>query len=184
MPASVPAPRLKTSGRVAISSVHWLTLLDTSVRIPAAAWPRHTNSMATMNSGASDASGASHCTSRNSSIPNARPDSTSPCANGSAEMKMTYAAKTPMAAVMPRRDDFGRRPSIAAGPASSGSSAGARAVAHVYAPIECQKHDCVEHVDLALERDQQGVDGRGQQHAHLQRLAALEHNAPGAASLP
>ena len=42
-----------------------------------------------MNSGASDASGASHCTSKNSSMPKVRPVSTRPSANGWAEMKMT-----------------------------------------------------------------------------------------------
>src|SRR5581483_5265639 len=59
-----------------------------SVPIPAAAAPRSAKSIATMNSGDSEASGASHWTSRNSSMPSRRPVATRLSANGSAAVKM------------------------------------------------------------------------------------------------
>ena len=49
-----------------------------------------------MNSGDSEASGATHCTSTNSSMPALLPVSTRPSANGSAAAKITAAAKTKM----------------------------------------------------------------------------------------
>ena len=58
-----------TSGSDPTSRVHWLTLELT--RAPRAAFvcSRHANRPAMMNSGASDASGASHCTRKNSEMP-------------------------------------------------------------------------------------------------------------------
>ena len=58
-----------TIGSVPTSSVHWFTFDDTSVPRPAFVFSRHANRPATSSSGASDASGASHWTSRNSLMP-------------------------------------------------------------------------------------------------------------------
>src|SRR5438445_12646233 len=54
--------------------------------------PRNARTPATRSSGASDASGASHCTSRNSSMPSSFPPATSAPANGSAAMSTMLAA--------------------------------------------------------------------------------------------
>ena len=75
------------------SSVHWLTFDDSSVPNPALVLSRHANIPATMSSGASDASGATHCTSRNVSIPACSPRCTSDSANGSAHAKITTAGE-------------------------------------------------------------------------------------------
>ena len=58
-----------TSGSDPTSRVHWLTLELTSAPRAALVCSLHANSPAMMNSGASDASGASHCTRKNSEMP-------------------------------------------------------------------------------------------------------------------
>jgi len=88
---------------------------------------------ATRNSGASEAKGASHWTSRNSSTPNSVPVCTSPSAKGSAAARIASAAKTKSAAIAVRRRRLGSEPIVCAGPISSGSSVGARATKYMYA---------------------------------------------------
>ena len=67
-----PPPSMNATGNDPISSVHWLTFAEISVEIAAPPLPRAAKMVAMMNSGASDASGASHCTSRKRSIPSLR----------------------------------------------------------------------------------------------------------------
>ena len=64
-PVRCPAEIANTIGSEPTSSVHWFTFDDSSVPSPALVLSRHANSPATTSSGASDASGATHCTSRN-----------------------------------------------------------------------------------------------------------------------
>ena len=75
-----------------------------------AAWPRSTNMMATMNSGASEAMGASHCTSRNSLMPKTLPEATRFSLNSSALARMTPAANRNSARVARRRRFRGSAP--------------------------------------------------------------------------
>ena len=81
-----------TIGSVPTSSVHWFTFELTSVPSPAFVFSRHAYRPATSSSGASLASGASHCTRRNSLIPTASPLATSDSAKCSAQSRMTAAA--------------------------------------------------------------------------------------------
>jgi len=120
----------KAMGNPPMSSVHWLTLEEIRAPMPAAARIRQAIRLAAMNSGASEASGATHCTSRNSSMPSSVPVCTNPSANGSAEARMIPAAKANSSTRTGRRRRFGRLPITFAGPISSGSSAGWRAASH------------------------------------------------------
>ena len=118
-PSKVPAEIAKTIGIVPTSSVHWLTLLDSSVPSESDALSRHANRQATISSGASLASGATHCTRMNGSTPRLSPVCTRPSAKCSAQARMTAAAKTNSACrPLPPR---GRQPADprrrAAGPA-------------------------------------------------------------------
>ena len=61
------------TGNDPMSSVHWFTFAEISVAIAIAPLPLAAKMVAMMNSGASDASGASHWTSRNRSIPSCAP---------------------------------------------------------------------------------------------------------------
>jgi len=70
------------TGNDPISSVHWLTLEEIRVAIAAVPLPRVAKMTAMMNSGASEASGASHWTSRNRSMPSSVPAATRLSANG------------------------------------------------------------------------------------------------------
>ena len=114
-----PPPNRWATGRLPISSVHWLTLALISIPSASAALPRKANSSATMNSGASDASGASHCTSRNWSSPSASPLPISASANGSAQARMTSAEPANIATTSGRRCAAGSAPIRAAGPTRS-----------------------------------------------------------------
>ena len=115
---------LNASGRLPISSVHWFTFEEIRIVIPASCRPRSASSPASMNSGASDAKGASHCTSTNSSMPAVLPVLTRLSANGSAEAKITAAEYTKMP-VTRRRLGTRLRPAIAAaGPTNTRSSSG------------------------------------------------------------
>src|SRR5678816_415093 len=100
-----------TMGNVPTSRVHWLTFEETSAPSPAGASPRNVQMRATMNSGASEASGASHWTSRNSLIPQPFPAATSDSANGSADMKMTQAEYRNSALAASLLEAVGRSPS-------------------------------------------------------------------------
>jgi hypothetical protein len=62
--AHEPPPIPYATGKLPINRVHWFTLALTRMPSAIAALPRTANKIATMNSGASEASGASHCTSR------------------------------------------------------------------------------------------------------------------------
>ncbi|SKU51600.1 Uncharacterised protein [Mycobacteroides abscessus subsp. abscessus] len=88
--------------------------------------PRAAKIAAMMNSGASDANGASHCTSRNWSTPNCVPALTRLLANGSAHSRMTEAARTNIVTTVLRRRCLGSMPIAAAVPTRSGSSASPR----------------------------------------------------------
>lgn len=95
--------------------------------MPAPARPRQASMPAAMNSGASDANGATHCTSRNSSMPSSVPVCTSPSANGSAAATITPAAQMKNATSTDRRRARGRAPIAFAGPINTGCSVGLRA---------------------------------------------------------
>lgn len=99
-----------------------MTLAEISRPIAAEAFPRTAKMIATMNSGASDASGASHCTSRNWSTPSSCPDATSASANGSADAMITAADSTNIVITTLRRRPVGSAPIPAAGPTRSGSA--------------------------------------------------------------
>ena len=131
-PCNAPAEIANTIGSDPTRSVHWFTFADTSVPRPAFVFNRHANKPATSSSGASDASGASHCTSRNVSRPNCSPVSTSDCANGSAEARITPAAARSITMTTVRRRAVGRSPINWAGPTRCGSSAGARLIRMAY----------------------------------------------------
>jgi hypothetical protein len=110
-----------------------LTAEEIMMAIAAAAAPRSANTIATMNSGDSEASGAIHCTSRNSSTPNARPVATRLSANGSAAVAIAAPESAKSATATALR---GASPSLAmvsAGPSSSGSSWCPPAAARAYA---------------------------------------------------
>ena len=64
-----PPPAMWAIGSDPTNSVHWLTFDEISVAMAAVPLPRAAKMIAMMNSGASEASGASHCTSRNLSMP-------------------------------------------------------------------------------------------------------------------
>jgi hypothetical protein len=83
-----------------------------------------------MNSGASDASGATHCTSRNRSMPSWVPVVMRESAKGSAESTITAAANTNSPVTSRRRGRHGRAPIRAAGPTRSGSDLSAREAFH------------------------------------------------------
>ena len=98
-------------------------------RSPALVLSRHANSPAMSSSGASDASGATHCTSRNVSMPACSPRWTSDSANGSAHSEDHRRPRT--RAACRRRcvaARSGASPISRAGPTRCGSSAGARAM--------------------------------------------------------
>ncbi len=99
-------------------------------RAPEFVFSRHANSPAISSSGASDASGASHCTSRNSSIPNCAPGRRrAPRRTASAHARITPAANTNMQPDHePARAGRQRADRARAGPTRCGSSAGARAI--------------------------------------------------------
>ena len=78
------------------------------------------------NSGDSEASGAIHWTSRNSSNPSSVPVCTSPSANGWAEARIAAAAYENSRTRVTRRCVRGSEPMSRAGPISSGSSDGTR----------------------------------------------------------
>lgn len=84
--------------------------------------PRLAKIVAMMNSGASEASGASHCTSRNRLTPSSVPAATRLSANGLAHNRITApdTRKRPTTAI--RRRPSGSSPSAAAVPIRSGSS--------------------------------------------------------------
>ena len=84
MGSRLPWDSANAAGNAPTSKVHWFTVEDVSVPMLAAAAPRSAKSTATMNSGDSETSGASHCTSRNSSMWNVRPTASRLSANGSA----------------------------------------------------------------------------------------------------
>ena len=86
------------TGSDPMSRVHWLTFAEISVAIAAPPLPLAAKMVAMMNSGASDASGASHCTSRKRSMPNLVPAPIRLSANGFAHVTITAAAKTNSAA--------------------------------------------------------------------------------------
>ena len=88
----------------------------------AAAAPRSANSTATMNSGDSETSGASHCTRRNSSMWNWRPTASRLSANGSAAVKIAPPASAMMPSVAARRPIFPVRAISSEGPSRVGSS--------------------------------------------------------------
>ena len=69
-----------------------------------------------MNSGASDAIGASHWTRRNWLTPNCSPDRMRPSLNGAALSRIAPAATAKSVRVTARRLRFGRATSAAAGP--------------------------------------------------------------------
>ena len=117
---------LKAIGRDPTSSVHWLTFEEIRIVIPAAARPRRASIAARMNSGASEASGATHCTSRNSSIPSDRPESTSPSAKGSAAAMTVPAANVKRPMITPQRSFSGSAAMARGGPNSSPSRGGDR----------------------------------------------------------
>lgn len=60
--ATSPPPRKCATGSEPTSRLHWFTLEAMRVAIAAAPEPRRANMTAMMNSGDSEASGASHCT--------------------------------------------------------------------------------------------------------------------------
>ena len=116
----------KTIGRLPTSSVHWLTFDETSAPSAELVLRRQANSPAIRSSGASDASGASHCTSRNSSMPNCEPVSTSASANPSALARITPAANAEhRGRRRSRRVRWLSSPISSAGPMRCGASAGA-----------------------------------------------------------
>src|SRR5438876_225606 len=115
---------LNASGRLPIRSVHWFTLEEIKIVMPASCRHRSASNPAKMNSGASEASGANHCTSTNSSIPALLPVFTRLSANGSADAKITPAEYAKMPITASRRP---RRPNpaiAAAGPTKIRSSPG------------------------------------------------------------
>ena len=79
-------------GRAPTSNVHWLTFEDKRVPILAVGGPRSAKRMATMNSGDSEARGASHWIRRNSSIPRCFPLAMRDSANGFAARKIVRPA--------------------------------------------------------------------------------------------
>src|SRR4029434_1651830 len=83
-----PLERLYTKGSMPTRRVHWFTLEEIRVPRLAVAWAPRAKRMATMNSGDSEAKGASHWTKMNSSMPQCRPVSNRASAKGSAAMKI------------------------------------------------------------------------------------------------
>ena len=124
-PSTVPEAKAKAMGSVPTSRVHWLTLDDTSVPSPALVLSRQAYRLATSSSGASEASGASHWTRKNSLIPNVWPVSTRAVAKCSAQARITIAAATNRPTTDARRRATVNVPIRAAGPTRCGSSAGA-----------------------------------------------------------
>ena len=115
-----PADALNSIAMLPTSRVSWLTPDEISAVSPATGFALRVNSTATMISGASEASGAIHCISMNSSIPKSCPISTRLWTKGSAATRMTPAANTKRNATMLRRQTGGSEPISAAAPIRSG----------------------------------------------------------------
>lgn len=101
---------------------HWLTFDEISVAIAAVPFPRAAKRIAMMNSGASEASGASHWTSRNRSMPSSVPAETKLSANGLAHSRITAPDARKRLTTTMRRRRSGSSPRAAAVPIRSGSS--------------------------------------------------------------
>mgnify|MGYP001588640552 CR=1 FL=1 len=84
----------KAIGSIHIKSVHWFIFEEITTLNASAGLLLKANIIAIMNSGASEAKGASHWTKINSSIPNSFPAQSSPSANGPAEIKIVYPENT------------------------------------------------------------------------------------------
>ncbi len=82
------------------------------------------------NSGASEAKGATHWTSRNSSTPISTPAPMRLSANGSAVDRTAPAANRISAPIVIRLGRVAMVPSVSAGPTRCGSSTGALAMSH------------------------------------------------------
>ena len=80
---------------------------ETSAPKAAVVAPRQANSVTMTSSGASDAIGATHWTSRNSLIPNSCPVATSDSPNGCATSRMNPADRAPRTATIARRCRLG-----------------------------------------------------------------------------
>ena len=165
-----------TIGKVPTSSVHWFTFDDTSAPRPALVLSRHANMPAISSSGASEARGASHFTSRNVLTPNSSPVDTSDSANGSAQSRMTAAAPTNITPTAIRRSRTGRVATNSAVPTRCGSSAGRPRDAHEVGDEDRNEHDRVEERDRPLQRQREAVEGRAHQERDLDRVAPGEHH--------
>src|SRR3990170_6930580 len=119
-------------GSVPTSRVHWFTLEE--MRVPRAIVAEFLNTKmdATMISGASEARGASHCTSRNLSIPKLSPVARRPSAKGSAEDRITAAENRKSTIVVTRLHAVDSDAMFSGGPTSSGSTCSAREAIHRY----------------------------------------------------
>ena len=133
IPAAGPPPMRNASGRLPTSSVHWFTFEERRVPKAASSWPRRASTAATRSSGDSEARGASHWTSRNSSMPRTLPPWTSAPANGSAATRMTNPATAKSATTVARRARRGRSPTCFATPTRTGSARSPCAARHKYA---------------------------------------------------
>ena len=142
------------------SSVHWLIFDESSV--PSASPPRsrHANRHTTMSSGASEASGASHCTSRNWSTPSRAPVPTSPFANGSAAASTIPAATTKSSGTTTWRCRVGRLPSVADTPINWASDCSSPRDPPDVDGEQAEQNDRVVPGKRARERDHEGVGTR------------------------
>ena len=130
-PLRLPEAIANTSGRVPTSSVHWLILEETTAVSASLVFSRQAYNATTSSSGASEASGATHWTSRNSLTPSSVPVSTSDSAKCSATSRITTPATANIDSTLVRRARLPIAPTQAAGPIRSGSVWGALEIRRV-----------------------------------------------------
>ncbi len=149
-------------------------------RSPAFVLRRHANRPATRSSGASDASGATSWTSRNLSMLNRSPVSTSDSANGSAASRIATTDPRNRSPTTDAALGFGQRADQLRGPDEVrllGRCAGDPE--HVD-DEDRDEHRAVEQGQRALERQREAVQGRDHEERDLDRVRPFEHDVGGA----
>ena len=137
---------------------------------------RHANRPATRSSGASEASGASHWTMKNGSMPSSRPASSRELANGWAKSRITTPDPRNRPITEARRVVTENVPMYRAGPTRWGSSAGARRDAPRVRAEQGHEDHRVDQGDRALQRQGQRVERRHPQESELDRVVSGERD--------
>ena len=137
-----------------------------------------------MNSGASEASGATHCTSRNLSMPSWVPVVMRDSAKGSAEATITAAANTNSPVTSSRLGRCDRPADPGGGPDEVRLGRLGPGGLPQVEDEEAEQGEAEDQADLAGQRDQERHDGGDEQEPELGPVPGLQHQFPDAAAGP